>query len=500
MANNNNHLQQPLYEFLSQHQHQQNHPHSQGRGLLGSCWSQAPPNQSQLQHHGHSQQHDTTRLLSPTNTLTEDPPAMKPHPLQQQQQCNSRLKATQTPAHCPKEMNVVTLLNRFQSAATSFSSAAAAATNAQNGANSASSRIISVGRTIDANSRTGNNSSCGNNNNNNQSGAEAASQSAPYIASPTTGATAAAASHHHHHQHHPPPPPTSSSSGHPMQQPSPLLPNYQYHALLHDRLTAPLAGDHTPSGPNSLHSDNSFSHTSAIPSRSRLNSLGGSTSSCSSIMPPATGGGMLKMDEDKGSMAATLRSGTGTTKVQFLNKHLMDADRDILHSIMTGTTTHTHHQHHNTESLVDSTSPPPELLRNIYGGGGGEGAGGSSSASMVSLKRNYSPTQFAYLCDAVAAASGTPMGGGVGGVMGATAGSSNSGVACGRSISNGSSNCDSEKVSGLLASMGGGGGGANGSQPTEKKVPNSIRGDDYDVWCVKSGLDEGRDICDCEWG
>lgn len=311
----------------------------------------------------------------------------------------------------------------------------------------------------------------------NQSGAGAT----PTV-TPGTGQSAAPPfnSPSHHQQQHQPPPHHSLQS----------LPNYQYHALLHDRLTAPMGGgghcgnnnhNHNSSGHN--HSSH-FSHSSVIPSRSR----GGSEASTSI----AGGGGGQKMSDEAKVLART--STTTTTKVQLLNKHSMDGDRDILHSLMMGGS-----QSQQNESLVDSTSPPPEqLLRNIYSSGGGGGS--SSSSSLISCKRNYSPTQFAYLCDAVAAASAGSMTGGSGGGAGGVGGLNGLSV-CPRSSSNASSNCDSEKgLLGALVDANGAGAGAMMAvqQGTDKKLPNSIRGEQrgivilLNIWVLGGLLQSNR--------
>lgn len=512
MANNTSnhpHLQQqqPLYEYLSQNQSSSN---SFGRGI--GYW----PHSSLLAESQHQQnsltkfqslssgsaaerytdgahQHDNTSLLSGQSMNSPQSASVRHgHGIQQ---CASKIvpgnsKATASSnsssaaagvggtaklvgndnamlspvaAQCPGEMNVGTLMNRFPTSSASFSLAATrggsrggGAATGENGATNhsgntgsgSSSGSSSLGRSMDSN-----------NNNNNQSGGAtavtpvASSQSAPFNAS--TSSLHPPNNHHHHHQHH-----------HAIHQPT--LSNYQYHALLHDRLTAPLSSSScNPSGPNHSSSFTCSTHSSSgIPNRpvahppvtvtSRLG--GGGSSNYQSA-----GAGLLKESSSGGGevLKGPLRS--GTTKVQLMNKHLMDADRDILHSLMMSGSASGGGNHN--ENLVDSTSPPPELLRNLYGEGG-------------ATKRNYSPSQFANLCNAVVASNNGTMQGSCG------AGSSNSGVgagsgACGRS-SNSSSNCDSEQVPGLLSSMVGVGGAQH--QGTEKKIPNSIRGDDENSW------------------
>lgn len=476
MANNNSNtnLHQPLYEYLSQ----QHHPGGQRTTPLTiSGWP-------------HDRDH--SRLLSPTHSLNSDHEhsttvSMKSQHSLQLQQCGNKGLSGPHPASRSssvspqKEMQVGMLLNRFQG--TSACSGAGVGAGGERDGNVNSRGSNPGGRTMDHNN---NNQSGGGGRNpsSSSSAAVATSQSAPFNASTHYQ------QHPHQQLHHHPPPPSHQPS---IQEPTPQLPNYQYSALLHDRLTAPIAasGGHNhnpnhphqqqphgqnPSGPSN-HSVSSFSHSSAIPSssRSRLTSGGGSMSSpTTTITSAATGGG-------HGESLKGMRS--AATKVQLMNnsKHLMDTD---LHSLMMGGHSHHPQQQRHNESLVDSTSPPPELMRSIYGGGGS-----ASSSSASSSKRNYSPTQFAYLCDAVANAGQGAMtgsGGGGGSSNKGLSGGGGSGMCLGRSSSNGSSNCDSEKVSELLASMtaaavAGGGGGmgcAAGPQGTEKKVPNSIRGED----------------------
>lgn len=474
MANNtSNHpnLQQqpPLYEYLSQHQ-----ANSFGRGigywphtcLPGETQQQSSLTKFQSLSSGtarftdETHQHDNTSLLS-GQSMNNPLSGSVRHGVQQ---CSSKIvpgnfKTTASStsaagvggtakgvgndtallspvaAQCPGEMNVGTLMNRFPTSSASFSLASTGAgrgggaATGENGATNQSGSGSSLGRAMDST------------NNNNPSGGAtavtpvASSQSAPFNAS-----TSSLHPPNNHHQHH-----------------QLTLSNYQYHALLHDRLTAPLTSSSNPSGPNHSSSFTSSTHSSSgIPNRPAAHPpvtvtsrLGGGVSSNFQ----STGAGLLKesssgaVDVSKGSMRS------GTTKVQLINKHLMEADRDILHSLMGGSGSGGGNTN---ESLVDSTSPPPELLRNLYGEGG-----------AMMTKRNYSPSQFANLCNVVAASNGAMPGSSSAGV-GAGSG------ACGRS-SNSSSNCDSEQVPGLLSSMVGVGGAHQG---TEKKIPNSIRGED----------------------
>lgn len=264
---------------------------------------------------------------------------------------------------------------------------------------------------------------------------------------------------------------------------------YQYNALLHDRLTAPLSNQqqshpslshshqyhpqahhqhHNPHHQHHHHHQQQQQNLSG--SNNPTNLIGSSCNASSSAIPnPMRSGKPLKLADDfkrtmSQSPSSLLQTAAVASKVQLLGNKF-DTERDILQSLMgmgAG-----NGGGGNGEAMVDSTSP-----RNMPGSSSGSCS--SRSVASTSTKRAYSPP----------AAAGGGNGGGGGYPFRCTDNGSPTTISAGHGEgSAGSGSSGGSCTSHILASMSGGAssgcGGHHQQGGGDKKIPNSIRGDNY---------------------